>query len=298
LVADAYNKAMLGTVIVPPTAATPIVQTGLPFTLARLALRAIRTLLDARDQSSESALRDLASQIAKALLDAMAEGFDEASQGWDGKWQPGVFSGLRLAELTPLAMRTPAMIKRYGEKHVEKRFESQLALLFQSLGYIVIQTRTGHRTVDLVCISTDPSDRLTFLVEAKTTAGRYALPAKDERALRDYIEDINATLGSLPPLKFVMLVSHAGTKTLEGKLQELERKSETPTRFVATKTLAELREELPGPAPTGMLVKLLLKSPHVVAEDLAAAVASSYSQMHRAHQDFAEALMKAARPIG
>jgi hypothetical protein len=242
------------------------------------------------------AIADLAGSITVALTARMADLFDELGGGMDASWEPGVFSALRLPELTRLAIRDPVLVRRYGDKQVEKRFEHQLALLFQSLGFVVIQTRTGTRTVDLVCISTDPTERVTFLVEAKTTKGPYALPAKDERALRDYVADINATLTSLPPLKFVLLVSHAGTGTLDGKLRDFETKAGTPIRFLKASALSALREEIPGPAPTTALLQLIVGGERILPDDLAQRVGNAYRSTHEAHRAFAEALMAAARP--
>lgn len=76
----------------------------------------------------------------------------------------GPFSSIRLAELAPLANRDARMSKKYGTKQIEKVFEQQLALIVQSFSLYV---RTGQRTVDLICISADPTARFTFLLEAK-----------------------------------------------------------------------------------------------------------------------------------
>jgi hypothetical protein len=283
---------------------TPFVQSETTYQLVSATFRCLGMLHEKETQVHgrladfhAPAIADLAGVVTVALTAQMGDLFDQLDGGVDGSWKPGVFSALRLPELTRLAIRDPVLVRRYGDKQVEKRFEHQLALLFQSLGFVVIQTRTGTRTVDLVCISTDPTERITFLVEAKTTKAPYALPAKDERALRDYVADINATLTSLPPLKFVLLVSHAGTATLDGKLRDFEIKAGTPIRFLKASALSALREEIPGPAPTTALLQLIVGAQRILPDDLAQRVGDAYRSTHEAHRAFAEALMAAARPV-
>jgi len=50
-----------------------------------------------------------------------------------------MFSNVNLAELSQLASRAQGIIKKYGERSVEKVFETQLALLAQSLGFYWFQ---------------------------------------------------------------------------------------------------------------------------------------------------------------
>src|SRR6202041_1722740 len=95
---------------------------------------------------------------------------------WSETHSRGPFSLLRLPELQLLASQDPRMQQRYGPKQVEKNFELQLALLMQSFGFYVIRTRVGERTVDLICISGDPTASYTLMVEAKTSKAPYAMP--------------------------------------------------------------------------------------------------------------------------
>ncbi len=157
----------------------------------------------------------------------------------------------------------------------------------------MIHTKTGTRTVDLVCISTDPSQRVTFLVEAKTSTASYSLPAKDERALRDYVTEIEQTLTTLPPLRFVLVVSNGATKTLEHKLRDLETKSGKPVRFMTATALGRLRASMPGPVPVGPFCNLLLDGPSILSEDFAGSITAIYRRQQDAHREFTEALMRA-----
>lgn len=214
---------------------------------------------------------------------------DEIARGRDESWRPGPYSELRLDELSLLAARHEATVRRYGARRVDKRFEQQLSLLFQSLGFIVVQTRTGSRTVDLVCVSGE--SRSTFLVEAKTSGAAYSLPAKDERALRDYIADVDETLKTLPPLRFVLLVSHSATRTLPGKLQALETKSGKPARFMSAAALSRLRTNLPGPTPAGVLEDHILASDdRVLPAGFVDDVVASYSKQQDAHRALVDSL--------
>jgi hypothetical protein len=294
---DAYIKAVIGAALIPGLVLTPLHGMGVHTVLEDVTHAALVRLHDFQSQAPDPTLAALCGRLLHSVLHALADVYSESATGWDKSWRPGPFSDLRLQELSLLASRDEAMLRRYGTKLVEKRFEQQLALLFQSLGFIVIQTRTGARTVDLVCVSNDPLQRVTFLVEAKTSKAPYSLPAKDERALRDYVAEIDETLTTLPRLRFVLLVSHGATKTLEGKLRDFETKSATSIRFVTASALGQLRSHIPGPAPVGPFAKLVLESPHILPDDFVAALSETYRRHHDAHRDFAQALMSAGRGL-
>ena len=76
-------------------------------------------------------------------------------------------------ELPLLASRNATMQDRYGSKQVESRFEQQLSILMQSLGYFTVPTVPGERRIDLVCISATSGQSgggHTILLEAKSTS--------------------------------------------------------------------------------------------------------------------------------
>jgi hypothetical protein len=291
---DAYVKITIGLAMLPALAATPLAGTGSYAVIEATLHAALARLHEVQLRGPTGQLRQLAGRLVHDVLHALTDAYEDFTAGRDSlAWKPGPFSDLRLEELHLLASRHPSMSRRYGAKTIEKRFEQQLALLFQSLGFIVIQTRTGTRTVDLVCISNDAGNQLTFLVEAKTSAARYALPAKDERALRDYAAEIDRTLTTLPRLRFVLLISHAGTKTLPEKLREFEAKARTPIRFLTAAALSQLRADMPGPAPVEAFTRLVLRGPEVLPDDFARRLTASYRMQQEAHRQFAEALLDA-----
>jgi hypothetical protein len=205
----------------------------------------------------------------------------------------GVFSLLRPAELALLARRDSTMISKYGQKAVEKVLERQLSLLMQSLGLVVVTTRLYQKTVDLICIGSNTDARITFLLEAKSTKGRYSLPAKDARALNDYVKDTLRSLGTLPPLAFVLIVGGRPSRTLRGKLAKLEVTAGVPVRYMTAQQLADIRERMVGPLPLGLFASVLLAGSHITADSLITKVIESYNLEQRAHSEFVEALMVA-----
>ena len=91
----------------------------------------------------------------------------------------------------------PHLVKKYGPKVVEERFEQQLNLALQSLGFITVPTRRGARRGDLLCV-TSGDTAAAILVEAKTSTNPYKLPVADERALAEYATAKRVTLVPFP----------------------------------------------------------------------------------------------------
>ena len=205
--------------------------------------------LDEGGVGPSSSPSGLADHLLGKTLDFCTQVYDEEHASWKSKHRIGAFSAIRLRELDLLARRDNAMIRKYGTKQVEKIFEQQLALIAQSLGLHVVPTRSGQRTVDLICISADPAVRLSFLLEAKTTQRPYNLPRDDARALIEYVNDVRRALTTLPPLQFVLIVGPTASSTLEGKLQRLEIEVGLPVRFCTAADIAQLRELITGPLP-------------------------------------------------
>jgi hypothetical protein len=212
-----------------------------------------------------------------------------SSTDWYGK---GPFSSIRLSELQAIACRDEAVLKRYGERNVAQVFEHQLALIAQSFGFLVVQTRTGTRRVDLVCISPDPTDPYTVLIEAKSTRKPYALPTDDQRALKEYVEEVRRTLVTLPSLRLVLLVGPSAASTLDRKLTDLERKVGTPVRFIGAKDLAELRDRIAGPVPPRPLRDSAIgAASRILNDQYVTAVVDAVRKTHEAHTKFVDALL-------
>jgi len=234
--------------------------------------------------------KTLANRLVSSSLEYLVAIYEQG-ESWNKEHPVGPFSAIRLPELSLLARREPPLLRKYGVKHVERVFEQQLALIAQSLGLYVVSTRTGKRTVDLVCISSDPSVRMSFLLEAKTSAKPYALPTKDGRALLEYIGDVKSALSTLPPLRFVLLVGHGPARTVAQKLAHLEAAAAVPIRFCAAQDLAALRERILGPVPLAALTDQILAGPHVLPHGFVSAVVTSYQAAQSAHARFVEEML-------
>lgn len=252
--------------------------------------------LHKRGMSSEfDHLPKLIPRLVATVLAFMTKTY-ELIESTAGERHPGPFASLEVGELPLLARRAEGMSKKYGPKNVEAAFEHQLALLMQSLGLVVVQTRRAKRTVDLLVISSDPTERLTFLVEAKTTAAKtYSFPAADQRALAEYARTVRASLTTLPPLRFILLVSRAAAGTVAGKVRSFEAEHGTPLRFVPIDELVSTRELLPGPVPVSALAKQVLEGGPILPEGFGQSLAEAYTQAQQAHTMFVEAMLE-ARP--
>jgi hypothetical protein len=233
--------------------------------------------------------RLLGEYLTASALQLMAQAYKAVSV-FNRDHPPGPFSSMRIGELSLLAKRDQRLLDRYGEKHVEQVFEQQLALIFQSLGFYVVSTRRGERRVDLVCISADPTEPLTALIEAKTTKAAYALPTKDERALREYVDEVRRSLRTLPPLRYVLIVAPRPASTLQGKLARLEADCGIPIRFCSAQALASLRERLPGMAPMRVLTESILTGSHVLPDDMGEGAIARYMSEQDAHSHFVGAM--------
>jgi hypothetical protein len=169
-------------------------------------------------------------------------------------------------ELRLLAGRSPLMGKKYGVKKVEKVFEQQLALVFQSLGFTVIPALPGEAVADLLCISREA--RYCFLVDAKSSAKPYGFPKSDQRALGDYAKDFSIWLADLPELKFILVVGSSPGTTLEARLKKFETEIQKPVRFASARVIGEIRDQLPGPVIPEVFKTSILDSPHLLSEEL------------------------------
>jgi len=236
--------------------------------------------------------RIAARRLVQGAIDIAKEIYSDPPT-WNSQHPLGAFSAIRLDELALLARRDASLKARYGTKNVEKVFEHQLALVMQSFGLYVVSTRTGYSTVDLVCISGSAEERTTFLIEAKTTSGRYSLPTKDSRALRDYVSDVRRSLSTLPPLSYVLLVAFEPSPTMAAKIARLEADASVPVRFVRAQQLATLRERIPGPLPLRVFSSSVLTGEAVLGESFVDAVVRSYEAEQRAHRTFVESMLSA-----
>jgi hypothetical protein len=238
-------------------------------------------------RSSDLRLRELAHDLGYCAVRAVALAYPET--GLD-VYKSGPFSAIKLNEFSSLARRDDAVVKRYGQGRVAKVFEHQIALIMQSLGAMVIQTRPGTRTVDLLCIPADGSEPLIFLVEAKTTKRAYGLPVADQRALKEYVRDTQR-LTTLPPLRFVLVVAPEAGKQLGARIRQLEIDLGVPVRFLASLDLVQLRESVLLPFPFSDIVEEIVKSPHVIPEGLGERISEARKRQQEAHEAVVKAMM-------
>ena len=239
-------------------------------------------------------LKIMANRLLHQSLHQLESIYKAERQSLNTEHRPGPFSAIRLQELSLLARRDQAIIKKYGTKDVERLFEQQLALIAQSLGFYVVPARVGECGADLICVSSD--QRWTFLLEAKTTSKRYSLPAKDRRALVEYVTMVQTALTTLPRLEFVLIVSWEGSKTLGGKLRALEAETGVPVRFCCAQDLAALREMSLGPIPTDVFRSEVLGKPEVLPKGFVGEVVRKSEQGQAAHVHFVREMLEVHRP--
>jgi hypothetical protein len=155
----------------------------------------------------------LASETAPALVRALSHEDRRKSK------IAGIgYHALNTIDLTGLSQRERTLREKYGVS-IERAFERQLALLFTSFGYAVIESVPGKRQVDLLCVAASPQPA-TIVVEAKTTTAReYSLPATHERALNEHVEEVRKNLRGLPPLRLILVVA---PRFSEGAARRLE----------------------------------------------------------------------------
>lgn len=236
-------------------------------------------------------LATFANYLIASSLEFLVSVYEGRQSSWNKAHKVGAFSRIKTSDLGLLAKRDKSMLDRYGGKRVEKVFEYQLNLALQSLGFYVVQTRTGERTVDLVCISGDASSPYSFLLEAKTTSSKYSLPTRDARAIVEYIEDVRRTLATLPKLSFLLLVGPTPARTLETKIRRLELEATLPVRFWTAQELANLRESIPGPVPAQRFAQAIVGAPHVIPSGFSERITNEYLNQQKAYQTFVRSML-------
>jgi hypothetical protein len=288
-----YQLAMIATYMIAPLKRIPANSPVPDF--ERMAHESVQLLSRWRTKARNRDLRQLATVLTDGLLELLTATYSDHARTWNKEHRSGPFSAIRLPEFALLAHRDPSTISLYGEKNVESVFEQQLALILQSFGFIVIQTRRGERTVDLVCISPDSGCPMTILVEAKTTKSEYKLPTSDQRALLEYTRDVRANLTTLPALAFVLIITPSVSTSVEHRLSALEAEAGVPIRLMTAKHLAELRESIPGPIRVPTFRAVVLESPRRVLPSVAKVIADESKNIALAHETLVRAYLPATR---
>jgi hypothetical protein len=141
------------------------------------------------------------------------------------RWQATADSVMRVNEFAALASHSPPQMKKYGKEKVAERFEQQLNLALQLLGFFTRPVMCGERYVDILCL-TDQKPPKAVLVEAKTSAKPYKLPAADQRALLEYAQrDIPVRL------RLICIVGPKPADSMARRLRKLEKKVGIPVRY-------------------------------------------------------------------
>lgn len=244
-------------------------------------------------EAPERDLRRCGQQLLGSLLGLGSETYEDES-GWNKDHRSGPYSAIHLPDLAKIARRDRDLVSRYGKKHLEIAFEQQLSLILQSFGFIVVQTKRGDRTVDLVCLSGDPREQATILIEAKSTGKAYQLPADDQRALLEYVADVQKNLLTLPALRLVLIVGPTAGRNLEKKLAETEAKARVPVRFISAKEFAELREMILGPLPVGEFLSQVLSNESRIIKEIAKPIFEAQRAVHTAHSNLVRTLLAGA----
>ena len=166
-----------------------------------------------------------------------------------------------------------------------------MAVIFQTLGFYVIPANRGASAVDLICVSAEARSPTTMLVEAKTCGSRYSLPAKDVRALCEYVESVRERLSTFPKPSALIIVGPECAKTVENKLASLEGEVGIPTRYIVADDIALLRESIPGPLPVHDFLRAIRLTAHVVPRDAIKRICSTFYATEAAHIEFARAVL-------
>jgi hypothetical protein len=216
---------------------------------------------------------------------------------WGKETGPGPFSLINTKELVKIAKREESVKRLYGESKLADIFERQLSLIAQSLGLYVIKGRKGRSSIDLFCISNNLTKNFTFLLEAKTSKNKYNLPAKDGRALVEYVAEAREILRNLPELSFILIVGPTPAKTIEKKICEVESKILLPVRYCEVEHIAKLRERIPGSLPSKPFKEIVLSAPHIIDKDCIDAIISSYYKEQESYTIFINSLYDSYTPV-
>lgn len=181
---------------------------------------------------------------------------------------------LHVHELPFLAARVPHTLKKYGPKKVEKRFEQQLNLALQWLGFRTIPTTPGARTGDIICITSKQSPP-AVLVEAKTSAHPYRLPTDDERALLEYAQKLREESWFPYPLKLICIFGPEPDGSLRERLRGLEIEAGVPVRYCTAGAFVALLLSPPAGTTADDLVGHLLHADQIVSKEYLLSVSSA-----------------------
>jgi hypothetical protein len=108
---------------------------------------------------------------------------------------------------------------------------------------------------------------VAVLVEAKTSTHPYRLPVKDERALVEYAQRLNASSWFQHPLMLICIVGPNPGAELAERLNRLEADTQVATRYCSATALVGLLTRPPVGVTTEDIVEALVGAERIVARD-------------------------------
>jgi hypothetical protein len=200
------------------------------------------------------------------------------------RWQTTADSVLRPQEFTSLARQMPPQVEKYGVGKVAERFEQQLNLALQLLGFFTRPAGRGERYGDIVCL-TDQAPPEAVLVEAKTSAQPYKLPVSDQRALLEYAQR------DIPfQVKLICIVGPKPAENLAGRLRQLEKKVGIPIRYCEA-TLVVFLLHARTRVPLKDLVGSLINADRVISQGDLESMLSRFGEKSAAWTDVLNAYL-------
>jgi hypothetical protein len=214
----------------------------------------------------------------------------------DGRHRPSFadlsYKALRPEDIILLARRDPELRDLYGVP-IERAFERQLALLFMSFGFAVVESVPGERQIDLLCVASE-SEPQTVLVEAKSTSKlEYPFRAADQRALVEHVHETQRTLGGLPAPKLVLVVAPSFSHGAASRLADAGSRLGLPCHGCPARILSDLRRKHVGHIPPNVFVDQIIRGPQIVTEEVANNMLRIAQASHESWKQFVDVLRQA-----
>jgi hypothetical protein len=198
------------------------------------------------------------------------------------------FSDARPSSLVLLAERSPVVSSVRGES-VASAFERLVALEFESMGVTMVRSKPGQAAPDMIGLTSSGH----FILDAKTFRKPYALPAKDHRAMCQYVRDTRNTLSKCGPFRLALVVGPSGARTLERRLTLLECDIGLPVRYLTATQLWRLRTACPYPVRDDILVGYLVASRRrVVCDEVIGRIIETTQRERHAYQRLVETMFE------
>lgn len=220
----------------------------------------LRCNRDVADAKSRKMLQLLLERAVRRIQESYADGAPLQK----GDYREAL-SAAALEELRELATRAEKAVRRCGsDRKVDRAFEDRMQDLFERLGMVVVRARPGLASGDLICLANDANTTFSVLVELKTARQPYAFPKSDQRALREYVDQIRSRLSLMPPLRLALLVSREPAATVVSKLQALQAQLGVPLRYATAWDLAGFQRQVRGQPPLNAFLTAVLNGDTLV----------------------------------